>query len=176
MHACGRCGGVWLDNENTRIALNGLSPMAKEMVARVTTSATSEVDKTNMISCPSCGKPLDRVDRLGITLDICGDHGTWFDRTELHRLVEAMAPPAPLPIFAGEAIYPQTGVSGRAIWGFVCSFFCGLLGLGLSFSALKQIDRSGGTLKGRGFAVAGIIISVLNILVGIVMRLMRLIG
>ena len=174
MHACGRCGGVWLDNENCRIALSGLSPMAKEMLSRVTTSATSEVDKTAMISCPTCGKPLDRADRLGVTVDLCGPHGTWFDRTELYRLVEAMVPPAPPPpVFAGPAIYPQTGTSGLAIAGFVCSFLCGLLGLGLSIAALREIDRSGGTLGGRGLAVAGIIISITSFLLGMLIRLSR---
>ncbi len=60
--------------------------------------------------------------------------------------------------------------SGMAIGGFICSFLCGLLGLILSIIALNQINKSMGMLRGRGLAVAGIIIAVLNMLAGVSMQ------
>jgi len=57
--------------------------------------------------------------------------------------------------------------SGLAIAGFVCSFFCGLLGLILSILGLSEISRSNGTVKGRGLAIAGIVISIVLFLVGV---------
>jgi Zn-finger nucleic acid-binding protein len=181
MHGCGRCGGIWLDNENTQVALKGMSPPAKEMLSRITSNATTEVDKASAIMCPSCHKALDRVDRAGITLDLCNEHGTWFDRTELYRLVDAMAPKPvppmpPMPQFAPSypAAYPvSAGPSGLAIAGFICSFFCGLLGLVLSIMAINQINRSNGHIGGRGFSTAGIIISVLSMMLGLLMNLGR---
>ncbi len=54
---------------------------------------------------------------------------------------------------------PASRTSGLAIAGFVCSFFCGLLGLVLSILGRNECKRSGGTLQGEGLALAGIIIS-----------------
>lgn len=60
--------------------------------------------------------------------------------------------------------YPPTmphasRTSGLAIAGFVCSFFCGLVGLILSILGRNECKRSGGTVGGEGLALAGIIIS-----------------
>jgi Ca2+/H+ antiporter len=56
----------------------------------------------------------------------------------------------------------QSRTSGMAIGGFICSFLCGLLGLILSIIALNQINKSMGMLRGKGLAMAGIIISILS--------------
>jgi hypothetical protein len=53
----------------------------------------------------------------------------------------------------------RTRTSGLAIAGFVCSFFCGLLGLILSILGRNECKRSGGTVGGEGLALAGIVIS-----------------
>ena len=47
--------------------------------------------------------------------------------------------------------------NGLAIAGFICSFLVSLLGLILSIVGLNQIKKQGG--KGKGLAIAGIIIS-----------------
>src|SRR4051794_10914079 len=60
----------------------------------------------------------------------------------------------------------RTRTSGLAIAGFVCSFFCGLLGLIFSILGYNESRRSGGTVGGEGLALAGIIISCLS-LVGV---------
>jgi hypothetical protein len=65
----------------------------------------------------------------------------------------------------------QSKTSGMAIGGFICAFLCGLLGLILSIVALNQINKSMGMLRGRGLAIAGIIIAVLNIFAGISMQM-----
>ncbi|HEU4731483.1 MAG TPA: DUF4190 domain-containing protein [Kofleriaceae bacterium] len=59
--------------------------------------------------------------------------------------------PPPLP--------PPSRTSGLAIAGFICSFFCGVLGLILSILGRNECKRSGGMVKGEGLALAGIIIS-----------------
>jgi type II secretory pathway pseudopilin PulG len=66
-------------------------------------------------------------------------------------------PPRPIP----------TRTSGLAIAGFVCSFFCGLLGLILSILGRNECKRSGGTLGGEGLALAGIIISSISLALGV---------
>jgi Tfp pilus assembly protein PilE len=54
---------------------------------------------------------------------------------------------------------PASRTSGLAIAGFVCSFFCSVVGLTLSIMGRNECKRSGGTLRGEGLALAGIIIS-----------------
>jgi type II secretory pathway pseudopilin PulG len=57
------------------------------------------------------------------------------------------------------AVPPVYRTSGWAIAGFVCSFFFGLLGLIFSIIGRNECMRSGGTIRGAGLALAGIIIS-----------------
>ncbi len=54
---------------------------------------------------------------------------------------------------------PASRTSGLAIAGFICSFFCSVLGLILSIMGRNECKRSGGTVGGEGLALAGIIIS-----------------
>lgn len=55
------------------------------------------------------------------------------------------------------------GTNGWAIAGFVSSFFIPILGIIFSAIGLGQIKRTG--QKGRGLAIAGIVISILSILI-----------
>src|SRR4051812_886910 len=61
----------------------------------------------------------------------------------------------------------RTRTSGLAIAGFVCSFFCGVLGLILSILGRNECKRSGGTVGGEGLALAGIIISCVTLTIGV---------
>jgi len=58
-----------------------------------------------------------------------------------------------------------------AIAGFVCAFLCSILGLILSGVALSQINASGGTQKGKGLAIAGIVISIISLVFGIIIQI-----
>lgn len=73
-----------------------------------------------------------------------------------------MTMPYPPPAMPG-----PTRTSGLAIAGFVCSFFCGLLGLILSIMGRNECKRSGGTVGGEGLALAGIIISSVMLVLGV---------
>lgn len=79
---------------------------------------------------------------------------------------QSPAPQAPMqPI-------QESQYNGMAIAGFVCSFFVAILGLIFSIIGLNQIKRkaadTGVEDKGKGLAVAGIIISVLWMVLAIV--------
>jgi hypothetical protein len=77
--------------------------------------------------------------------------------------VIAMNRPYPPP-----AMPYATRTSGLAIAGFVCSFFCGLLGLILSIMGRNECKRSGGTVTGEGLALAGIIISIVFLVLNVI--------
>ncbi len=51
-----------------------------------------------------------------------------------------------------------------AISGFIAAFFCGIVGLILSIKARGQINASDGALGGYGFTTAGIIVSIVSLI------------
>ena len=55
---------------------------------------------------------------------------------------------------------PAARWNGMAIAGFVCSFFACVVGLVLSIIGLKQVNETGE--RGRGLAIAGIVIGAVN--------------
>ncbi|HTR52079.1 MAG TPA: DUF4190 domain-containing protein [Kofleriaceae bacterium] len=62
----------------------------------------------------------------------------------------------------------MTRTSGMAIAGFVLSFFCALLGLIFSIIGYNECKRSNGEVTGEGLALAGIIISIIGMLLTLV--------
>ena len=66
---------------------------------------------------------------------------------------------------------PRT--SGKAIAGFILAFLCSLLGLIFSILGYKECKESNGQIKGEGLALAGIIISILMMVLGVALRLSR---
>jgi len=69
--------------------------------------------------------------------------------------IGGVMPPIP-PQVIGER------TSGMAIAGFVLAFVCGLLGLIFSAMGYSECKKSGGTIKGQGLALAGLIISIVS--------------
>jgi len=72
--------------------------------------------------------------------------------------------------------------NGLAIGGFVCGIagiLCGLIaiaGLVLSLVGLSQIKKSNGQVGGRGFAIAGIVLSSIFVALNIVFFMIGFIG
>lgn len=90
---CHRCGGVWLDrnlferiaaDREERGAVLGALPgdQAKGAIAP---------GSVHYRPCPSCSRMMNRTNygRIsGVILDTCKDHGLWFDKDELRRVLE----------------------------------------------------------------------------------------
>jgi hypothetical protein len=99
------------------------------------------------MNCPTCGNAL----AAGAAFcSVCG-----------RSMTPGAAAPAPAIVVP---VAVQTRTSGMAIAGFVLSFFCGILGLIFSILGRNESKRSNGTVTGDGLALAGIIISILNLL------------
>lgn len=64
--------------------------------------------------------------------------------------------------------------NGLAIAGFICSFLVSLPGLILSIVGLNQIKKQGG--KGKGLAIAGIIISAVGMVIQVILVIALIIG
>ena len=90
---CHRCGGVWLsrelfervaaDREERGTVLGALpGDQAKGVIASET---------IHYRPCPVCSRMMNRTNygrSSGVILDTCKDHGLWFDKDELRRVLE----------------------------------------------------------------------------------------
>jgi Zn-finger nucleic acid-binding protein len=117
MYGCGACGGLWLDNDGSRRIVNTIDNEVVELASRAEANATYEVDTVSGgLPCPECRVTLKRVRfaKADLDLDICGAHGTWFDRGELKKVVDATAGQslAKLPAWAPMAVAVPDGQGG----------------------------------------------------------------
>jgi Zn-finger nucleic acid-binding protein len=87
---CLRCTGLFLDHRTlervTRRADARAGLRLRPLALGPTTPETSAY-----LPCPRCGTHMNRRnfgERSGIVVDVCGEHGVWFDRDELARAVE----------------------------------------------------------------------------------------
>jgi Zn-finger nucleic acid-binding protein len=90
---CERCFGLWLDvasfekicaDREQQSAVLGFALQAPPIGAH-------ETSKVNYVPCPECSQLMNRMNFArcsGVIVDICKQHGTWFDRDELSRIVE----------------------------------------------------------------------------------------
>lgn len=90
VHGCGTCGGIWADIETTKLVAAVLDPELVDLVdkaeARRSSGGPLAPDAPGTRACPACRVALARVSIASTNLDVCGVHGTWFDRGELRRV------------------------------------------------------------------------------------------
>ncbi len=88
LHGCGSCGGIWVDNASARKVVALPQRVFIELATNAGKNATRRRDAAQTFSCPICPALLDRVHSSGIEIEICQEHGTWFDAYELRYLTE----------------------------------------------------------------------------------------
>jgi len=99
---CGGCGGIWIDNASARAVLGAPEAIFSDLARRAGSNARNRSARGTNPSCPVCTAVLDRVITKGIELDVCGDHGTWFDPFELAVLVDRLAGREPTKVPLGD--------------------------------------------------------------------------
>ena len=130
---CGECAGIWLDNTSARLALKTLDRRINELAARATAHALKSPARNIIVKCPACQKAMERTrTKAGVVevdLDICAEHGTWFDRGELGlvldglRVVQAPLPlatplaPSEIPDFKAGTLTPDPVDAGLVVGG-----------------------------------------------------------
>lgn len=94
VHECHSCGGLWLDrqvfeelaaSQEERGSVLGVLPGSTGQQA-----SSGGPEAVQYRPCPRCTQRMNRVNyakRSGIVLDVCKDHGLWFDRDELRRVL-----------------------------------------------------------------------------------------
>lgn len=86
---CGRCGGLWLGEEVFRLVESEARREAasgEQAPARLPPVATDPQQGRFYRPCPTCGQLMHRRNygrKSGFIIDVCRDHGIWFDPGEL---------------------------------------------------------------------------------------------
>jgi Zn-finger nucleic acid-binding protein len=93
MQSCFGCGGVWLDNASAAALLESLHPEVREMAMRADANAESPIRATNRpMDCAVCVERMEHrhFTTADVQLDVCVKHGTWFDSSELVRMIDVL--------------------------------------------------------------------------------------
>jgi Zn-finger nucleic acid-binding protein len=87
---CARCFGIWLDTGS----FNRICVEREQQAAVLGRAEPQEIDVKKAwryLPCPACGHLMHRVNfagQSGVIIDLCKDHGVWFEREELRKIVE----------------------------------------------------------------------------------------
>jgi len=85
---CLLCGGIWLDEGELELLLEGASEKNKLLASF---KINKKIDEKKR-KCPACGKKMYKVlcdMEKKVLIDSCSkNHGLWFDRGELDQLLE----------------------------------------------------------------------------------------
>jgi len=92
LEQCHRCGGLWLQRELFEHIAADREERGEVLGALPGAAGKAEVHEGNIRyrPCPDCGNLMNRSNygRIsGVILDSCREHGLWFDRDELHRVL-----------------------------------------------------------------------------------------
>jgi Zn-finger nucleic acid-binding protein len=96
LRGCTRCAGLWVDNPT----VSGLSMQSDSEVhdlardlTRVIAMPMPHEQRVAALSCPMCQIEMRRVPikETMYSVDVCNEHGTWFDRGEMEMFVKSFA-------------------------------------------------------------------------------------
>jgi Zn-finger nucleic acid-binding protein len=94
LQECPHCEGIWADAAALeQICVDREKQAAVLGMAVALPEPASGQLETNIryVPCPVCGKLMNRVNFAHcshVIVDVCREHGTWFDKHELRRIVE----------------------------------------------------------------------------------------
>jgi Zn-finger nucleic acid-binding protein len=95
LNECARCGGIWADADTLRQICadrqeqESVLGLANHHVPDPATAPFEE--QIRYLPCPVCKNLMNRVNFAKcshVVVDVCRQHGTWFDTDELRRIVE----------------------------------------------------------------------------------------
>lgn len=89
---CHACGGVWVGQGNFEQLAADRAERGQVLGALpgVGPGKAAPAEAVRYRPCPCCGKLMNRSNYArisGVVLDVCKDHGLWFDRDELRQVL-----------------------------------------------------------------------------------------
>jgi Zn-finger nucleic acid-binding protein len=94
MRECPHCEGIWTDAETLQQICTDREKQAAVLglASQLPPNEEAEIeDHIRYLPCPVCGELMNRVNFANfsnVIVNVCRQHGTWFDRDELRRIVE----------------------------------------------------------------------------------------
>lgn len=96
IHECGRCAGIWLDNATFEHVVAQAETLATTLHGPATGERRDAVEGAPRQGpvyrpCVRCGKLMNRQNygkRSNVVIDVCKEHGAWFDAHELGRILD----------------------------------------------------------------------------------------
>jgi Zn-finger nucleic acid-binding protein len=92
LRECRHCEGIWADTASLQnICADREQQAAVLGIARSLPETTNQMETVRYVPCPICNKLMNRVAFAHcsrVVVDVCKQHGTWFDKDELRRIVE----------------------------------------------------------------------------------------
>jgi Zn-finger nucleic acid-binding protein len=89
---CERCSGVWSDAETFEKICLDRDERSAALAFFGTRSQTSQnIRPVRYVPCPECKQLMNRSNfarSSGVIVDLCKEHGVWFDAGELPKIVE----------------------------------------------------------------------------------------
>ncbi len=90
---CAACGGAWLQLQETNRLHKVMNDAAWQATDVIAKQATASPDLQEKLQCPNCSRTMKRRQHKAsrISLDVCAEHGTWFDAGELREVARSEA-------------------------------------------------------------------------------------
>src|SRR6266567_2878532 len=93
LRECPRCQGIWADSASLQQICTDQERQSAVlgMATPLPTTDPDAPEKVSYVPCPICENLMNRVNFANcshVVVDVCKQHGTWFDRDELRRIVE----------------------------------------------------------------------------------------
>lgn len=112
---CRGCGGTWLDHTVLDRVTAALDPESIEVSDDAAKMARLPFPPHEASPpCPICHQPLSTMilDGTNVELDVCAEHGIWFDRGELQSVIQELMAQASSPSADASAV--SAGLGGGA--------------------------------------------------------------
>jgi Zn-finger nucleic acid-binding protein len=93
LEACGGCGGVWVDEKDARHLLASKDTAFAAIAAAAAKGSERREPAKGPRVCPDCGTRLKEgyLEMGAVNVDVCVQHGTWFDAHELVAVVNHLS-------------------------------------------------------------------------------------
>jgi Zn-finger nucleic acid-binding protein len=90
---CPRCMGIWVESDTLKQVVIDREKQASVlgMASPIVASNPGIETAIRYVPCPVCKGLMNRVNFArcsSVIVDVCRQHGTWFDRDELRRIVD----------------------------------------------------------------------------------------
>ena len=94
LHECTSCFGLWVDHATLEhvwrdAEQHSLPPSRPHLNTGM--NPPGGIPRVKYLPCPRCRQLMNRKNfalRSGVIIDVCAQHGTWFDANELHGIVQ----------------------------------------------------------------------------------------